>query len=390
MSRSILIGILIAFSVGLLTSCKQQGGEQDGENKDTLEATGDSILQITVEYAEGFRVKYIPGVALISISDPQSPKESTQYHFALIQDPENYNKEEIPEGYVSIPLPTRKVVCMTTLQLSNFIALGALDNIVGISSTRHLFNTDIKALQHSGKIQKIGIEGNFDREVVMGIDPDIILISPFKRGGYDDLKEIDIPLVPHLGYKENSPLGQAEWVKFVGLLLGKEKEANAYFAQVRDEYNRWKEIASHVTHRPTVFSGDLKGGAWYVVGGKSFLAQLFHDAGADYFLKDDPNTGGVTLDFETIYSRAADVDYWRILSSFDGTFSYDALLAQDERYADFKAFKEKGVIHCNLKTTPYYESAIIHPDLLLKDFIKVFHPDLLPNYSPTYYHLMGH
>ena len=259
-----------------------------------------------------------------------------------------------------------------------------------MSSTRHLFNQEVKERIKSGKINKIGIEGNFDREVVMAIEPDIILISPFKRGGYDDLKDVDIPLIPHLGYKENSPLGQAEWIKFIGLLLGKESEANKVFAELRDEYNKWKAIAEQATPRPTVFSGDLKSGTWYAVGGKSFLAQLFRDAGADYFLKDDPNTGGVTLDFETIYSKAAEVDYWRILSSFDGEFTYGALQAQDERYKDFKAFKEKGVIHCNLSTTPYYESAIIHPDLLLKDFIKVFHPELLPEYTPTYYHRLDH
>ena len=259
-----------------------------------------------------------------------------------------------------------------------------------MSSTRHLFNQEVKERIKSGKINKIGIEGNFDREVVMAIEPDIILISPFKRGGYDDLKDVDIPLIPHLGYKENSPLGQAEWIKFIGLLLGKESEANKVFAELRDEYNKWKEIAEKATPRPTVFSGDLKSGTWYAVGGKSFLAQLFRDAGADYFLKDDPNTGGVTLDFETIYSKAAEVDYWRILSSFDGEFTYKALQAQDERYKDFKAFKEKGVIHCNLSTTPYYESAIIHPDLVLKDFIKVFHPELLPEYTPTYYHRLEH
>lgn len=374
---------------GSFVACSGNKRSQHGR-ADSLQAVGDSAKLINVEYAEGFHLQYIPGAVLATLSDPQSPSESTQYHFALIQDSELCDKSSIPSEYTQVAVPLNRVVCMTTLQLSNFIALGELGSVVGISSTRYLFNKEVRALLESGGIQKIGIEGNFDSEVVMGIAPDIILISPFKRGGYDDLKEVGIPLIPHLGYKENSPLGQAEWIKFIGLLLGKESEANRVFAGIRDEYNKWKGIAEKVQHRPTVFSGDLKGGVWYAVGGKSFLAQLFHDAGADYFLKDDPNTGGVTLDFETIYSKAASVDYWRILSSFEGEFTYNALRAQDERYSDFKAFKDKGVIHCNLSTTPYYESSIIHPDLLLKDFIKVFHPELLPDYVPTYYHRLEH
>ena len=86
-----------------------------------------------------------------------------------------------------------------------------------------------------------------------------------------------------------------------------------------------KQLTAKIEKKPVVFSGELRGGNWYAVGGRNFLAQLFRDAGADYFLKDDPNTGGVTLDFETVYSRAESADYWRILNSHNGTFTYDAL-----------------------------------------------------------------
>ena len=145
----------------------------------------------------------------------------------------------------------------------------------------------------------------------MSMNPDLILVSPFKRGGYETLKDVGIPLIPHLGYKETTPLGQAEWIKFIGLLLGVEKEGNERFAAIEKRYNELKELTAdgNVKKRPIVFSGELRGGNWYAVGGKSFLAQLFKDAGADYFLKDDERSGGVTLDFETVYNQADDADY---------------------------------------------------------------------------------
>ena len=99
----------------------------------------------------------------------------------------------------------------------------------------------------------------------------------------------------------------------------------------------------------------MRGGNWYAVGGRSFLAQLFKDAGADYFLKDDERSGGVTLDFETVYSQAAGADYWRIVNSYQGKFSYNTLKEEDARYVDFKAYKEKGVIYCNMREKPFYE-----------------------------------
>ena len=224
--------------------------------------------------------------------------------------------------------------------------------------------------------------------MVMALNPDLILISPYKRGGYDVLRDVNIPLVPHLGYKEMTPLAQAEWIKFVGLLLGEEEKANRMFAQIARRYNELKELTAHVAVRPVVFSGELHGGNWYAVGGRSFLAQLFRDAGADYFLKDNEASGGVTLDFETVYSQANKADYWRILNSYDGPYSYDALKAADERYADFKAFKERRIVYCNLRETPYYEEMPTAPERLLADFVKAFHPELLPDYQPVFYKLL--
>ena len=182
-----------------------------------------------------------------------------------------------------------------------------------------------------------------------------------------------------------TPLGQAEWIKFIGMFIGREAEANARFAGIEKRYNELKELAAGVKKRPVVFSGEMRGGNWYAVGGKSFLAELFRDAGADYFLKDDPRSGGVTLDFETVYSRAESADYWRIVNSYDGIFSYDALKSLDPRYADFCAFREKGVIYCNMREKPFYESMPMQPEVVLEDLIHAFHPDLLPDYKPTYY-----
>ena len=113
--------------------------------------------------------------------------------------------------------------------------------------------------------------------------------------------------------------------------------------------------------------------------------QAFKDAGADYFLKDDEQSGGVTLDFETVYNQADDADYWRIVNSFPGTFSYEALKEQDPRYADFRAFREKGIIYCNMKDTPFYESMPTEPEVVLADLLHIFHPDLLPDHTPVYY-----
>ena len=370
---------------------------------------------LTLSYAKGFTVRTLDnGIRLVDIADPQTDEDKmpVSYHFALVPKGQNQlahsqplpsgRGEPVPASYTIVPVPVDRTIVMTMLQLSNFTTLDALDVVKGITGTKNLFNKDVRERVEDGRIVKIGMEGNFDTELILAANPEVIFISPFKRGGYDVIKETGITLIPHLGYKELHPLGQAEWIKFVGLFLGKEAEADSIFAGIEERYNTLKQKADAkdasgkgslhsregLEGAPKVFSGEMHGGNWYAVGGKSTLAQLFRDAGAEYVINDD-NTGGVNIEFEQLYAMAADADYWRILNSFPGEFSYEALKASEPRNELFRAFREKKVIYCNMKQTPYYELAPVAPDLILADFIAIFHPELMPkDYQPTFYRLL--
>ena len=350
----------------------------------TAAAETPDSLRCAVHYAAGFAVQSCDGYHLLEVHDPQEADALPQ-RFALVP---RGTSPELPGDCTKIEIPVRSVICMTTLQLSNFIALDRLDVVKGITSTRHLHNAAMQERLRDGSTQRIGIEGNFDNEVILNIEPDLILISPYKRGGYDALRDAGTPLLPHFGYKETTPLGQAEWVRCIGLLTGDEERADSLFEAIAGRYNALRARTEQVAERPVVFSGELRGGNWYAVGGQSFLAQLFRDAGADYFLRDDPRSGGVTLDFEQVYAAASEAPYWRILNSFDGDFSYEALRDEDSRYTDFRAWKEHGVIYCNQRLTPFYEASPMQPDAVLADLINVFHPELAEEHRPVFYQLL--
>jgi iron complex transport system substrate-binding protein len=348
-------------------------------------ASNDSVVTIDVKYATGFSVRDSADVRLVDVGKND--------HFALVQS----DDVNVPNGYTKIRVPIENTICMTALQLSNFTILDAHDVVKGITGTKNLFNKDILERVKDGRIVKIGMEGNFDTELVLAANPDVIFISPSKRGGYDAIKETGITLVPHLGYQELDPLGQAEWIKFVGMFIGKEREANEIFAGIENRYNELKSKADSLIHHPspdthhltpTVFSGEMHYGNWHAVGGKNYLAQIFRDAGADYVINDE-ETSGEDLEFEKMYALAAKADYWRILNSFPGEFTYEALKASEPRNELFKAYKERKVIYCNMKQQAYYEISPVQPDVLLKDFVAIFHPELVePDYQPTYYRLL--
>ena len=369
---------LFCMTLLMMSSCNQKEKVTTGETVST-----DSLL--CPAYATGYQVKSTDSMRLVDVGD--------DYHFALVTS----DDAEVPDGYTKIRVPIKNTICMTALQLSNFTILDAHDVVKGLTGTKNLFNKDILARVKDGRIVKIGMEGNIDAEMVLAANPDVIFISPFKRGGYDAIKETGITLVPHLGYKELDPLGQAEWVKFVGMFIGKEREACDIFAGIEQRYNELKsKVQQSMVNRqsstaktlPTVTSGEMHYGNWHAVGGKNYLAQIFRDAGADYVIKDD-ETAGEDVEFEKMYEMAANADYWRILNSFAGDFSYEALKASEPRNELFKAFREKKVIYCNMKQQAYYEITPVEPDVLLKDFVAIFHPELVEqDYTPKYYRLL--
>ena len=287
----------------LVSACSGKGIKTNGGTDDGVK---DSAVSIEVKYATGFSVRDSADVRLVSVTTGSSHKgKGSGYLFALVHS----DDAAVPEGYTKVRVPITNTICMTSLQLSNFIILDAHDVVKGLTGTKNLFNKDILARVKDGRIVKIGMEGNFDTEMVLAANPQVIFISPSKRGGYDAIKETGITLVPHLGYQELDPLGQAEWMKFIGMFIGKEQKANEVFAGIESRYNELKAKVESKTNQtphpsggvggglPTLFSGEMHYGNWHAVGGKNYLAQIFRDAGADYVINDE-ETSGENLEFE--------------------------------------------------------------------------------------------
>ena len=371
MNRNPFFALFVIVAI-VLVGCGQR--QTPVSDDDTPVDTTSAFVE--VKYAKGFDVRDSADVRLVTIGRTD--------RFALVRSADT----KVPPVYTKVVVPIRSTVVMTSLQLSNFTVLDAHDVIKGITGTNNLFNEDMLKRVKEGSCVKIGMEGNVDPELVLAAAPDVIFISPSKRGGYEAIRETGITLVPHLGYQELDPLGQAEWLKLVGLFVGKERKANELFSGIEQRYNDLKERLEGIDDRPTVFSGEMHYGSWHAVGGKNYLAQIFEDAGADYVIHDE-ETAGENVEFEQMYALAADADYWRILNSYPGQFSYEALKASEPRNELFRAFRERKVIYCNMKSTPYYELVPVMPDVLLKDLVAIFHPDMVEkDYQPTFYRLL--
>ena len=185
-------------------------------------------------------------------------------------------------------------------------------------------------------------------------------------------------------YMENTPLGRAEWIRFIGLLFDKEMQADSIFSEVEKKYLSLKDLAGSVSVRPTVISETMTSGVWYLPGGASYKAAMYADAAADYPWADDKSSGSLALDFPQVLDKAENADIWLVTSYGKELTARDFLdiYVHNDRFA---AYKNKGVYFVNSAEAEMFEETPFHPDLLLKEYIKLFHPELLPDYELRYY-----
>ena len=309
--------------------------------------------------------------------------------FALVKDMTATLGMEVTK----VKVPVQSVISFSATQWAVFLRLGEIDRVKGILEGRFVTDSIMRSLLEQEKVYDIGTEAAANIERMIQIQPDILLYSPYFDGNQGGLNITGAVLFPFADYMENTPLGRAEWIRVIGMLTGCEDKADAWFDDIERRYNALSTLCAHVQHHPTVFSDLAFNGQWYVAGGRSYIAKLFADAGADYIWKDNPSTASVPMDAESILAKAQHADYWRVINSNPFPMTYASLGKESPVYPLFDAYKKHQIIVCDIMETGYFEQSQCEPDLLLADFIHFFHPELLTGewegYQPKYYHLMG-
>ena len=188
---------------------------------------------------------------------------------------------------------------------------------------------------------------------------------------------------------ETTPLGRAEWIRFYGLLFDKVELADSLFKATEKRYIELKELTASTTQKPVVLSEKRYGATWFVPAGESYMAKLYADAGADYIFKNTPGAGSLAMSFESVLDQAIHSNVWLIKYHDPKDLTYSDLRREYTPYENFDAFKNKTIYGSNSAKVAYYEETPIHPDYLLEDLVKIFHPELLPDYDLRYFHQLG-
>ena len=341
---------------------------------------GSKIAGNIVSTAEEITIVKHDGYTTVEVKNPWKTGGLLQTYVLVSR--EKPLPKNLPEGTV-VKVPLQKVLVYSSVHASVIKELGEFSTIKGVCDAQYFNMPEVSAGLKLGKIVDAGNSLQPTMEKIVSMAPDAIILSPFQNAGYGTLTNLGIPIIESADYMESTPLGRAEWVKFFGLLYGKEAEADSIFKSVESRYNALKTEASKVKRRPTVLSEMVLSGVWNVPGGNSYMAHCFADAGAAYPWAGDKSTGSLSLDFSQVLDKAQNADFW-IIKSFN-IKTYKNLASQYPLNSQFVAFKHKQVYCCNTVGTTLFEDFPFHPDVLLHEFIVIFHPELDNGYKLKYF-----
>ena len=345
-----------------------------------------------LQYAKGFKVSREEGYSIVTVVQPWAGAREGQQYLLVSQG------ASIPERLAHLPIvhvPVRRVITTSMTMLPFIEELGGADVFVGVGGKRYVYSNVIRNSDLPDVAADAGAGLRLDVEKILSLRPDVVFVYAYtatEKEAADRLRQLGVPLVIASDYLEEEPLGMAEWIKFVGLFLGEEGEADAFFRRVAERYNSLVQKVRDMTkERPTVMANAAIGGTWYVPGGRSWPAYLLRDAGGRYLWSDLNQRGGVPIDFENVLERAISCDFWINASSWQ---SLEDAITEDPRYETFRPFKERRIYNNNARVTKsgandYYQQGIMRPDLILEDLIAILQPHLLPNHELFFYHQLS-
>lgn len=279
---------------------------------------------------------------------------------------------------VRTPLESNLVFTAPHCQL--LTELGCQNAITGVCDKDYINIPDIKSrAQADAKvahpIMDCGSSMQPDIERIIALHPEALLISPFENnGGYGKLDKLRIPIIETADYMETSPLGRAEWIKLYGLLLSSSK-ADSLFSAIEKEYLLLKAEAAKLPLGLSILTERKTGNVWYVPGGKSTMGILLRDAHAKYIFADDQHSGSLSMSPEQIIAKGNQIDAWALKYFGGNALAKNELLAEYQGYQALKAFQSGNIYETDTSCEPYFELTSFHPEILLREFIILSHPE---------------
>jgi iron complex transport system substrate-binding protein len=358
---SLLISLLI------VTGCENADVDSDGNGE-------------TGRKSRGFSIEKTGAVTRLTVFNPWEKARNVSVEYYLID--KNATVPESISGKRIIRTPVERVICLSTTHLSFLEVLDETQAVVGISGSQYVSGEKTRERMELGEAPDVGYGQNLNYELIVNQKPDVVLVygigsevTSYTRR----LEELGIPVVMVAEYLEETPLGKAEWIKFIAALFNKENQAEQYFSETEEEYSRLKKLASEAEIKPKVLVGSPYRDTWWVPGGNSYMSNLIADAGGDYLGSENSSHESYVISFENALAWSSMADVWINMGNLS---SRKEIVGSDQRFENFRVLKE-GKLYNNIRRlsshggNDFWESGTVNPHLILRDLMAIFHPDLM-------------
>lgn len=374
--KSISLKIIVLFISFSFVQCKENNAKANDEI---------AVANNPIRYSKGFSINKYNGYSILKITNPW-PKATKSYTYILQE--KNGNIPDSLKIFTTIQVPIKSIIVSSTTHIPSLEMLEIENSLVGFPNLDYISSEKIRARIDAKKIKEIGREQALNTEIILDLNPSLIIGYGIDNNNptYDNLEKSGLKVIYNGDWNEQSPLGKAEWIKFFGALYGLNDKAETIFNQIEKEYQSTLELAKKATTKPTVLCGEMYENVWYLPQGNSWSSLFLKDAKTNYLWKETSGTGSLSLPFETVLEKAKNAEFW-----FQGSFSsLKEMQNSNIHYNQFNAFKNKKVFSFSAKKGKtggvlFYELAGNRPDLVLKDILKIVHPELLPNYNLYFY-----
>ena len=374
-----LIVNLLLF-IFFFVSCGNNSGAKKAEQiKDVSGSSYD------LKYAKGFKLNTIGETKILQVSNPWQGVSGVEFTYYLKPDADPRKMDEIR-------IPVNKVICLSTTHIAYIESLDKAETIDGVSGATYVSNPTVRQRIADKKVFDVGYESGLSYETVVNIKPDVVFaygVSGELTGIVAKLNELGIKVVFLGDYLEETALGKSEWLMVMASFYDMEDKAQKILNSIFDDYNVLKsKIEAEISNRPKVMLNAPWKDSWYIPGGSSYMVNLLKDAGADFILGNNDKRDSYPINIEKAYSEALKAEYWL---NPNAAQSLNDIKQEDSRLAEISAFKQRKVYNNNMRMTPgggsdFWESGVMNPNIILKDLIKIFHPQIVDDHRLVYFH----
>jgi len=342
-----------------------------------------------IEDATSFRVEYRRFYKLVTVNEAYAGGPSQRYVLVQCGAPVPALAGELAGAQV-VTVPITSLFALSPTHLSLLVDLGRVDVLTGIARRDIVTSPETEARFTTGAIVEFARVGLMvDVERVIGARPSVVMAGGAPNATLSAVRSAGVPVVANTEWLEPTALGRAEWLKYMALFLNEEHAAQEMYSLMKTRYRALSARATTQPEqaRPLVMTGRSTRGTFVIAGGRSYVASLIRDAGGRYAWADNTAAGTASVDLEAQMQRAAQADVW---INGGGWSSRAAMLEDEPRYAEFKAFRQGQVWVYERRMTPaegndYWSRGITHPDLVLADLVKILHPALQPDHAFEWY-----